>query len=202
MTNKILAGLFALAALATPSSAIAEGFAELRASNQNTSLDLKTSGDLGANFGFFGRHTSTVDREENISPFTLVDVSYNLPKGTGVFVEGQGADHFTPRAGVNYFGKKGDFDFYGALSTSLDRDAELYTATNFKPEVNEELSLPLRVETVTNVGELGHNYSSVKARAGIGYNDWEFQAATDCEIFGNAEDHKCVYGAAISKRFK
>lgn len=165
----ICAGLMALG-MAAPAKA-AEGSLEVMCGDQTCATDLKASGTIVPGMGIFARQTTGVDYKNQVSPFGLVDLTYNVVDGLDVVAEAQYSPGmgFMPRAGVQYFHSFGDFSVYALATTSLKEPmyGEVVANLRYQPELTERLDGVVNVEALTDFSKKGHDFSAQKVRVGI-----------------------------------
>ena len=167
----------------------ASGSVEVVAGNEAVTLDAKLFGELAPKTNFLARTRLTTDYGNNLNPFTLVDLSYNLIDGLDVVMEMQftPTDGFVARPGVQYFGKWNDFSLFALGTVSIDENptGEIITLMQYTPKLSDALKLITQIETVTNFGEPGHNFSVERLRLGLGVGGYHFGAAGDLIQIGN-----------------
>jgi hypothetical protein len=164
------------------------GKAEVFVRRDKATTDFKVFGNLFNRINYFARNVNTLDyKTEKISPFTFVDLSYNLGKGFRAVYETQFIDLrdstlIQPRFGIEYFKPlKNNLALYAinSINVPTERDpivnGELVATLRYTPSLRKDgkLKLVLQGETVTNYGQNGLNFASQKFRAGIGNKIWE-----------------------------
>ena len=166
------------------------GSLELMSGGEYSTLDSKVSTKVVDDVNLFLRQITTIDYENNVSFFGLMDLSYNLIGGLDLVGEVQAAPGMgvIPRAGLQYFEKYGDLAMYtlATASTMEKPDGEFLVNLSYSPELSENVDLLSNVEALTNVGEDGHNFSVQKLRLGITLMDhYQLGAAADLLELGN-----------------
>ena len=145
--------------------------AESFTTKNQTSIDVKASGQISDKVGFFTRHIPTYNFETGTSYFGLVDLTYHLGKGfAGVAeVQAMSGSKPTPRVGAQMYKEKGPVSLYILTTSSIQKNPNLELLTNltYAPKLNEKLKGDFRLETVTDIGEEGHQFTIAKARAGV-----------------------------------
>ncbi|MFA6460758.1 MAG: hypothetical protein WCV90_00695 [Candidatus Woesearchaeota archaeon] len=199
----ICAGLLALG-VATSAKA-AEGSLEVMCGDQTCAADLKVSGSVAPGLGIFARQTTGIDYKNQVSPFGLVDLTYNVVDGVDVVAEGQYSPGmgFMPRAGVQYFGQFGDFSVYALATTSLKEPmyGEVVANLRYQPALTERLDGVVNVEDVTDFSKKGHDFSAQKVRVGVALDKKvEAGAAVNMSETGTAFDG-ANYGGYLLFRF-
>ncbi|MBT3814144.1 hypothetical protein HOE37_02110 [Candidatus Woesearchaeota archaeon] len=198
------AAMAAIMAL-SPTPATAGGSVELMAGNEAVTLDAKLFGELAPKTNLLARTRLTTDYENNLAPFTLVDLSYHLIGGLDVVVEMQftPTDGFVARPGVQYFSKWNDFSLFALGTVNVDENptGEIITLMQYTPKLSDALKLITQIETVTNFGELGHNFSVERLRLGLGVGDYQFGAAGDLIQIGDDGELGYNVGGFFKKEF-
>ncbi len=165
----ICAGLLALG-VAAPAKA-ADGSLEVMCGNQACATDLKVSGSIAPKTGIFVRQITGIDYEGQVSPFGLVDVTYNLIGGLDVVAEAQYSPGMglVPRVGAQYFGQFGDFSAYALVTTSVKDPVfgEVVANLRYQPALTEKLDGVVNVEALTDLSKKGHDFSAQKIRVGV-----------------------------------
>ncbi|MFH0737666.1 MAG: hypothetical protein V1827_03875 [Candidatus Micrarchaeota archaeon] len=208
--GKALAGA-ALAAglmLGTPKAAKADSI-ELMAGDKSATVDVKVSVPLPRKLGLFFRARPSVDYTGDIHAFGLADLSIGLCKGLDAVGELQViGGKVVPRAGVQYFIKKGDFSAYALATVGLDAAPYIETllALKYAPELRRYLRLLAAVESITDISRAGHGFSTQRIRLGIEYMGWGVGAAADLTETGNHPRYRrgtfgYNVGGFISKTF-
>ncbi len=202
------AGMLALGAALTfgaPNYASAEmpekpahGMIEVLAGQKTGTLDAKFAIPVAPRTSVFTRHRITSDYDGKVGSFHVASLSYNLVDGLDVVAEvdaipGIGLD---PRLGVQYFKKLGDVTMFELLTHSAKGEGlNLTSLTNigYCPKLSGDLSLVLGVENVSNFNDNGHNASTQRLRAGVGYKGLQGGIAADLPEVG--KDPKFGYNA-------
>ena len=166
------------------------GSLELMTGDQYSTLDTKVSTKVADDVNLFLRQITTMDYENNVSFFGLMDLSYNLVGGLDVVGEVQAAPGMgvVPRAGLQYFKAFGDSALYAlaTVSTMEHPDGEFVVNLSYSPELSENVDLLTNIEDLTSVGEDGHNFSVQKLRLGVTLMDrYQIGAAADLLELGN-----------------
>jgi hypothetical protein len=197
--------LGATLAFGAPSYAAAEmptkpahGAVEVMAGQETGTLDAKFAIPVAPKLNAFTRHRVTSDYDGNVGSFHVANLSYNVVDGLSVVAEvdaipGVGLD---PRLGAQYFKKVGDVSMFGLVSQSAKPDGlNLTSLTNvcYTPTLKGDLSLVLGVENVSNFNDEGHNFSTQRLRAGVGYKGLQGGIAADLTEVG--KDPKFGYNA-------
>ena len=172
----LAAGIMAAPATAR-AAGVASGSIELMSGHESSTLDTKLSVPLAKRASLFFRNRSTADYRSGVSPFTLLDLDYNVTDRFCLVCETQ----FTSEnknaylAGFGYFRKTGDFSLFVAPGVTLTDETTLTTQIILKytPPINRTTHLLARLElfsTEDGVGQLG---TISRARLGVergGYN--------------------------------
>jgi len=184
--KKTLIGATMIASLlcGNPSEAKPTGSAELMVGNTNNTLDLKLSSELTSKIILFSRNRISLDHENQVTYFGLIDLSHNIVGGLDALIELQASapgKGILPRFGIQYFQRINDFSLYGMTSVSLQEnpDAEISIVLGYNPQLKDEVALTFNVENFTNFGEEGHNYSLQRLRAGLKIKRFSFGPALD-----------------------
>ncbi len=191
--------------LATMNAAHAGVSAELMLGNQSSTLDTKYSGELAPKTIFYGRNRTTAGYDNTVNTFFVGDVAYNLLGGLDALVEVQAAPEMgvVPRIGVEYFTQHKDVTFFGELSgkVAANPNAELTLRLTYTPVLGKNLSGFGQLETITDIGFTGHEWSTERVRLGAGRNGYMFGAAIDLVQVGNNVATTMNYGVFAAKKF-
>lgn len=192
--NWLYAAVASAALLAAPITSQAQSNTELMVGNNSSTLDTKVIGHLAPKTGFFARTRVTSDYEGNTNHFSLADLTYSLGNGIDAVFEVQAAPEMgvVPRIGVQYYNKLGNLSAF-ALVTASTSDAEIISLLRYQ---NGKGSV--QAETVTNIGNQGHNFSLQRLRAGLSIGDFEFGVAVDLTESGTTHVNAGIY---LTKRF-
>ena len=141
----LIAGIAAayLAAASLSPAKAANITLEAVSGEQSGTLDTKINGTIPSNVGYFFRNRTSVDykTDNNVSSFSLLDISYPLGKGFDLVAEGQLPDGmpFDPRLGVQYFrGFDNGLTFYALLTRDFNENpnTELTTVLGYTRDIN------------------------------------------------------------------
>ncbi|MCI0503803.1 hypothetical protein L0Y65_03765 [Candidatus Micrarchaeota archaeon] len=185
--GKILAGAALTAGLMLAGQARADSI-ELMAGNRSATLDLKASATLSPRLGLFFRARPTVDYAGDFHAFGVGDLSINLAGGLDVVGEVQFVGgRAVPRAGLQFFTRRGDFSLYALATTGLDSApyGEALIAIRYTPVLHQALRLLVQLENITDVSPAGHDFSTQRMRLGLERNGWGGGAACDLTEMGN-----------------
>lgn len=157
--------------------------AEVVSGDASSTLDVKVSGEVAPRFGLFTRHRETVDYDNNLRHFSLADATYTVGNGVGAVVETQFIPNLgvVPRLGFQYATARGDLDVF-VLATAVAREntnGEGVTLFRYSPPLHPRARLFAQIETVTNIGKGGHNFSVERLRLGLDIHGYRFGAAAD-----------------------
>ena len=203
MRQGLLVGL--LAALCYARSARAGGSAEVMVGDESAVVDIKASGDLGHRAGIFARNRTRIDYHHQVSPFTLVDLTYSLGEGFDAVAEAQMAPGMgiVPRAGAQYFYSFGDGSVYALTTASiLERpNLELIAKVRYTPLLAGDWRGGAQLEMVTDLGRDGHEFSTQRARLGISIDGYDFGAALDLVEVGPGATLTYNLGGFVAKNF-
>jgi len=202
MRQGLLIGL--LAALCYARSARAGGSAEVMAGDENAVVDIKTSGDLGHRVGIFARNRTRIDYHNQVSPFTLVDLTYSLGEGFDAVAEAQMAPGMgiVPRAGAQYFHSFGDGSVYVFASGShQDPNLELLATVRYTPAIAGDVKGFAQLEALTDLGQDGHEFSTQRARLGIEIGGYRIGAGADLVEIGHDATPSYNIGGFVAKNF-
>ncbi|MBW2996846.1 hypothetical protein KY349_00735 [Candidatus Woesearchaeota archaeon] len=187
----IAAIIAATLACGAPKPAKAD-YAELMAGDKGTTLDMRVGVELAPKLNLFSINRTSVDYDNEVSYFGIVDLTYNLVDGLDLVMETQAVPGMgvVERAGLQYFTAVGDLSIFAVGTCSLQEnpDGEFVLNIGYTPSITEDVKLTFGAEVVTNVGEQGHNFSEQRFRAGLKVDKYEFGAAVDMAEFGNEAD--------------
>ena len=196
----MIAGLAALCTIGSVARANADEWIEVEGTNRDATLDVKLTNPLGNGFGYFARHRSTVDYENQYNPFTVADLTFGLVGGVDAVAEGQFTlMGFDPRFGLQAYTKLGGLSLYGLITANRDQNAEAIIDAKYTAPIDENITLFSEVEAVANGSKEGLAFTIQRGRLGVGVNGFEFAAAVDCTETGDNLEPDCVYGIAIRK---
>lgn len=207
----LIAGITAayLAAASLNPAKAANATVEAVSGEKTGTLDTKVSGTMPGKIGYFLRNRTNIDyqADNNVSEFSLVDLTYPLGKGFDLVAEGQFSCGvpFDSRLGVQYFKNLGEgITFYGAVTRNLDENpnTELTTVLGYSKDINGKLKLMGRWEEIINVGDKTYNYDISRLRLGIGNDDIMIGPALDISGVGSGERPTYVPGAFIQIKLK
>lgn len=200
--RQLVAGMISLA---TMNAAHADVSGALMLGNQSTTLDTKYSGELAPKTMFYGRNRTTVTYDNTVNPFVVADVAYALLGGLDALVEGQAAPAMgvVPRVGLEYFTQQKDFGFFGELSGKIaaNPNAELTLRLTYTPTIGEQISGFGQLETISDVGFTGHEWSTERFRLGTETDGYTFGGALDLVQVGNLIATTPNYGVFVGKKF-
>ena len=202
MRQGLLVGL--LAALCYARSARAGGSAEVMVGDESAVVDIKASGDLGHRAGIFARNRTRIDYHNQVSPFTLVDLTYSLGEGFDAVGEAQMAPGMgiMPRVGVQYFHSFGDGSVYAFASGShQDPNLELLATVRYTPTITGDVRGFAQLEALTDFGRDGHEFSTQRARLGIEIDGYRIGAAADLTEVGHDMTPSYNLGGFVAKNF-
>ncbi|GEM_PF-1354646 len=192
-----------VAAYAPPAQA--GGAAEVMAGDERATIDIKAIGDLGRGAGFFARNRTGIDYHDQVSPFTLVDLTYSLGEGFDAVSEAQMAPGMgiVPRAGVQYFHSFRDGNVYALTTASiLERpNLELIAKVRYTPLLIGDWRGVAQLEMVTDIGRDGHEFSTQRGRLGISVNGYDFGVALDVIEVGHDSTPTYNAGGFVAKQF-
>jgi len=211
LTSIVAAGSI-LASATSNSAEMPHGQIETMIGDNKATLDTKVSAKLSKNISVFGRNITTKDyAQKTISPFSFVDMSYNLGNGIGAVYETQFIDVnsgtlVTPRVGIEYFKPlRKDLTFYtiGTVNIPTARDplvnGELVANLSYTPKISKNLHGVARVETVTNFGREGLNFANQNFRLGVGKKAVETGIAIN--LSESPSSFTQTFGGFISYKF-
>ncbi len=177
---------------------------EVFGGHEKTTLDImffkyfKNSQNENSKFLFFNRNRASIDYQQtstsNLPSFGFTEaVSYNHPKLKGfapvaviqIFNSG-----VFPKAGVQYFHRKGDFTFFSWIVSETTRgpNIDFFVLSRFEPKLSDKLNLFVQVELVNAFPtEEAATYNFIQRfRLGLKIKDWQFGVGTDLNEFGNS----------------
>ncbi|MBS3152366.1 hypothetical protein J4230_03065 [Candidatus Woesearchaeota archaeon] len=147
-----------------------EGSAELILGNNSSTLDIKLSEDFTKIFGFFGRNIAKVDHKNQVSNFTIVDITMKGYKGLASVAEFQYDQDIglVPRLGAEYYFERGNFNLF-LLATAGIKEGDIQIVTNlqYTPRIVDKKQIFGNLEAVTGLSKNGHDYSIQKIRLGL-----------------------------------
>jgi hypothetical protein len=169
---------------------------EMMAGNESATIDAKIGTTLvdteEGDLNLFSRTKVRASYDGEVSPFSLVDLSYDLPNGLGLVGEVQLAPSLgvVPRIGAQYFTSIDDFSIYAlaTMSVNPDPNAEFLLSLSYAPEIRDDLSLYAGLENLTSFGSNGHNFSCQDLRLGFEKGNFSFGAAATITEIGAGED--------------
>jgi len=185
-----LAGYIALGSIGQVKAASST---EILSGHQSTTIDTKVIGGVTPKIGFLARNRMIADYKGNVNSFLIVDVTYALGNGFDAVLETQASPQIgvVPRPGLQYFKKNGDFGIFALSTTNAEKnpDLELISLLTYTPNLKENVNLLAQLETVTNIGTEGHNFSIQRARAGLDVKGYKFGVAADFFESGKTIDY-------------
>ncbi len=175
---------------------------ELMAGDKSATVDLKASADITNKLNVLIRARPSIDYTGAISSFALLDLNIKLVGGLDVIWEVQAfGGKAVPRAGAQFFGKKGDLSLYAAATIGLDSQPYLEsdTVVRFVPELRNDMRLLTQIEGLSDFDKGGNIFSAQRLRLGAEWRGWGAGPAADLSETG----HKFGWNAGgfISKRF-
>ncbi len=205
MRRQLTTIITSIACFGTINTAHAGVSAELMFGNESSTLDTKYSGQLAPKTMFYARNRTTVDYENVVDIFFVGDVAYTLVDGLDAVAEVQTAPGMgvVPRIGVEYFTQQNDVLFYTEISGKISENpnAELTLRFTYVPTLGKNISGFGQLETITDVGINGHEWSTERVRLGIGSNGYNFGGAVDLTQVGNSMATTSSYGIFVGKKF-
>ncbi|MAF37067.1 hypothetical protein CL622_08190 [archaeon] len=206
MLKKLITGAAIMGTLMTAGRGhSADSIQELIRGQKTTTVDTKLMGKLAPKVGIFARNIATIDQEEKVKTFGVVDISYPIGKGVDVVGEAQLSPQsgFVPRVGLQYFKEEGDLSTYLASTVPLTKpfDSENVIALQYRPKLSDSLGLFTSLENVTNFGKEGHNFSAQKIRLGLETKGYQFGIAADLLETGKKPKVSSTIGAFVRKEF-
>src|SRR3989338_2621430 len=187
MKRQLVAGMIFLGTMNTAHAGVS---AELMLAHESSTLDTKFSGELAPRTMLYGRNRTTVNYENAVSTFFVGDIAYTLVGGLDAVAEVQAAPDIgiVPRLGIEYFTQQKAVTFFGELSAEVagDPNAELTLRLTYAPTFGKEISGFGQLETITDVGLRGHEWSTERLRLGIGAHGYTFGGALDLIQVGNS----------------
>ncbi|MBI5002039.1 hypothetical protein HZC31_01490 [Candidatus Woesearchaeota archaeon] len=202
MKRQLIVGMISLGTINTAHAGVS---AELMLANESSTLDTRFSGELAPRTMLYGRNRTTVDYENAVSTFFVGDIAYTLVGGLDAVAEVQAAPEMgiVPRLGTEYFTQQKAFSFFGELSAEVagDPNAELTLRLTYAPTLGKEISGFGQLETITDVGLRGHEWSTERLRLGIGAHGYTVGGALDLVQVGNSIATTPTYGIFVAKKF-
>lgn len=193
-----------IVATSTLFSSLYANSVEVMAGNKNARSDISMTGNLSKRVGFLNRNQITVDYNNNVQPFSLVDITYGLGKGVSAVAETQAAPGMgvVQRAGIDYFAEKGNLNAYLLATVSMlkNSDLEIASLINYSKPLNDKSSVVLSSENLANMGKQGFNFGLSNNRIGFKVNDYALGLALDAIIDNNLHPDWNI-GGFVSKRF-
>jgi len=187
-TKVFVSGALLVAGLVLfPGTARADSI-EVMAGNKKTTMDIKAGASLTDKVGLFTRLRPSTDYKGNMDTFGLMDLYINLFGPVDAVTEFQLAGgQVTPRGGLQYFGKLGDFSLYTMLTFGLGeaKDVEHLAVLAYNPKFNELFGLLVRAENLANFGKEGNNWTVQRLRLGLTADKFRVGGAVDLLELGN-----------------
>lgn len=178
--------------------------AEVIGGNRETTLDLKLGGEIAPKFNFFCRNLTTVDYDNNATPLLMTNAIYITTDNLDVFARGFIAPNgITPRLGVQYHDKFGDFRFYGSgtIDAHEDPSLEFQVILGHTPRLTGNLNLYLNAEEILNFNKERHNFGIQRLRLGLGIDDYRFGIGANLKEAGDDFNFTYNVGAFVGKTF-
>ncbi|MFC1732040.1 hypothetical protein ACFL6I_17115 [candidate division KSB1 bacterium] len=171
-----------------------------------TTIDAKLGGEIADRTNFFLRNRTTMDHDNMVDSFTLIDLSYNLGKGLDAvgemqFVPGAETDY---RLGMQYFHKfKKGVTAYALLTRNFTEEpnTELTTVLGYSRDIKGEWKLVGRVEGIINMADTCYNYDLTRLRLGIGKGRFLIGPAADISGLGSGEEPAYTAGGFVAVKF-
>jgi hypothetical protein len=195
----IAAAIVAALGGGVPKASAADGSVEFMTGHEVATLDLKVAEKLAPGMGLFVRGiTSTSYDSGEVSPFCVVDISYDLGAGVGLVAEAQAAPGMgvVPRLGAQYFTELGDVTIYalGTVKAMESPDGEVIVDVRYTPKVAEGVELLLGGEALTHFSEKGHDFSTQKLRAGVRLGE-KYEVGAGVDLLETGKDGILDYSA-------
>ena len=202
--KKLISATAVVACLALPQKAEAGGSAELMAGNRSATLDLKVGTELAPGLQFFTRQFSSVNYDNEVGHFGLINLGYNVWDGLNVLAQAQAIPGVgaAPRFGFEYFKQVGDFGLYGEAVSTVPESPQIELLANigYRPSLTDDLRLVTDLEAITLLSpERGHDYSTQRLRLGLGAGQFEFGPALNLEEVGGNVDYNV--GGSVKVNF-
>ena len=190
-------------------------FIELMVGESASSLDTTIYATFTPNLYFTARGRATVhygrDTTPSVDPLVLGLATFNV-HGLGLRLElYHAAGEMRPSIGVEYMGAFGPVNILAIATIGLiNKDVEGVFIGSYIPQVNDELSLYMGLEEITNFGENGHNFSQVRSRFGVcikktdtkeNEHNFCFLAGVNLDIYGNNSDLRYSIAPAFLAEF-
>ncbi len=200
------AAVLAAGLMIAPSAAkAASGSIELMAGHEASILDTKLSVPVAGRASLFFRNRSAVNYSSRVSPFTLLDVSYNVKGGLNLVYETQ----FTVQnktsylACLRYFRKDGDFSLFVGPGVTLTEETALTTqlVLRYAPPINATTRLLARLEMFSTGDKVGHLGTIGRARLGVERSGFNAGLALDANRFRGTGKTDRNLGIFLQKDF-
>ena len=202
-SSRAFAGAVLVAGIMMANPAKADSI-ELMAGNKSATMDMKASADVTKKLGVFIRARPSVDYTGAISSFALADLCINLAGGLDAVGEVQAfGGKAVPRAGAQFFVKKGDISLFTVATIGMDSQPYLEsdTVVRFAPGLFKTVRLLTQFENLTDGDKGGNIFSAQRLRLGLELSGWGAGAALDLSEMGRKPDVAYNAGGFISKRF-
>jgi len=201
----MLAAVPAAVMMCSPTDAgAAKVKAELMLGQKAATLDMKISGEVAQDIGFYARSTTTVGYDGKASQFLLGELSCNvvdkLYVASGAQVSG---GKVIPYVGLEYFVKKGDVSATVATVMTLEDkpSGSLIADVTYSPKLSEELKLFARFEDLSSFVKEGHAFTRGKLRLGLDIKGYIVGAAADLTLSGMEPKFDYSIGGFLAKEF-
>lgn len=170
---------------------------EVFGGHEKTTLDImffnyfKNKEGENSTFLFFNRNRASIDYQQsstaNLPSFGFTEaVSFNHPRLKGVapvaVVQFFNSGVF-PKAGVQYFHRKGEFTFFSWLvcETTSNPYIDFFMLSRFEPKLSDRLNLFMQAELVNAFPTLPNaNQTYIqRIRVGLKANNWQVGVGSD-----------------------
>jgi len=203
VTAAVLASVLALSNVCNAKAA--NWAIEVMNSSESTVVDTNVTGRLTSHAGIFARNITTTWKDNRVSAFSLVDLSYGISKNVNAVVETQFIDKLgiSPRPGLQLNANvKDSLSIFLMATAGLKlKDAELVVLLQHRLSIAKGISWVNQVEAVTNVGPSDYNFSVQKLRSGLQKDKFTVGVATDLSETNSSTEIKHSVGLFCSIRF-
>jgi hypothetical protein len=169
--------------------------------NEITS-DFRVFKSFSPKLSTFFRYRTSIDIDDNVNDFLLIDFCYNIfPKVDFVFELQAGSGFGTiPRVGAQYFNTFGNFNSYLLYSYGpKDNTIEMEHIFSYGIPLSTKTQLKPQLELILNFKDAGYNFTIARSRLGLQMSRFYFGLGYD--IFDSPSTYSQNYGLFFQIEF-
>lgn len=170
--------------------------------NKEVGTDFRVFKSFTPKFSTFFRYRTSIDIDDNVSDFLLIDFCYNIfPKVDFVFEFQAGSGFGTiPRVGAQYFNTFGNLNSYILYTYGFkDNTIELEHIFSYGIPLTAKTQLKPQLELILNFKDAGYNFTIARSRLGLQLSRYYFGLGSD--IFDSPSTYSQNYGLFFQIEF-